>query len=338
MERKRDNFALDRAFSLIEGHPPKILAAVLMLAMAGAGYQQIGSRMDARRSPEPGHLVDIGGYRLKINCLGSGTPIVILESGLGDVLAEWERVQLQISNFTRVCSYDRAGYGESDASPLPRTSLQISRELHALLQNAGERPPFILVGHSFGGYNARVFNGKYPNEVAGMVLADSPQEDQYELLPVAWRHFDVELLNRWKSQAEWMPLEIALGIARLKYRTVLGSDGYLILQSKYLKARFNELKEIEISAEQARGSGTLGNKPLVVLTAVQQDDTLRRALSRADFTQFQEIWVRTLQPRLVRLSTHGKQVVLADVGHDIPAQRPKAIVEAVREIYSASSE
>ncbi|HEX8881763.1 MAG TPA: alpha/beta hydrolase, partial [Candidatus Acidoferrum sp.] len=138
--------------------------------------------MDARRSPEPGRLVDVGGYRLKINCGGRGSPTVLLESGLGDVLSEWRPVQLQISTFTRVCSYDRAGYGESDAGPLPRTSLQISRELHALLQNAGEHPPYILVGHSFGGYNVRVFNGEFRNEVVGMVLADSPQEDQYELL------------------------------------------------------------------------------------------------------------------------------------------------------------
>ncbi|HEV2992151.1 MAG TPA: alpha/beta hydrolase [Candidatus Angelobacter sp.] len=158
-----------------------ILALLLILPLIGAAYQQVGSRMDARRSPEPGHLVDVGGHRLKINCAGTGSPTVVLESGLGDLLSEWQPVQRQISMFTRVCAYDRAGYGESDAGPLPRTSLQISRELYALLQNAGEHPPYILVGYSFGGYNVRVFEGKFPNEVVGMVLVDSPQEDQYEL-------------------------------------------------------------------------------------------------------------------------------------------------------------
>lgn len=285
-----------------------------------------------RTSPEPGRLVDVGGYRLKINCAGSGSPTVVLESGLGDLLSEWRPVQLRISSFTRVCSYDRAGYGESDAGPLPRTSLQISRELHTLLQNAGEYPPYILVGHSFGGYNMRVFNGKFPNEVAGMVLADSPQEDQYQLLPPAWRRFGVELLSRWQGQAEWMPPQITLGIARLRFRKVLGSDACLILQSKYLKARASELKEIQTSAEQARVSGTLGDKPLVVLTATQQDETLRSALSPEDFTRFQQLWVRTLQPRLLQLSTRGKQVILSDVGHDIPRQRPEAIVDAVRQL------
>lgn len=313
-----------------------ILASILMLAIVGTAYQQLGSRVDAHRLPEPGRLVDVGGYHLKINCTGSGSPTVILESGLGDLLSEWRLVQLQISSFTRVCSYDRAGYGESDAGPLPRTSWQISRELHALLRNAGEQPPYILVGHSFGGYNVRVFNGKFPNEIVGMVLADCPQEDQYELLPLAWRHFGAELLSRWQGQAEWMPPQIALGIARLRFRKALGPDAYLILQAKYLKARASELKEIQTSAEQARASGTLGDKPLVVLTAVQQDQALRAALSAEDFIRFQELWVRTLQPRLLQLSARSKQVILSDLGHDIPAQRPAAIVDAVRQIYAAN--
>lgn len=315
-----------------------IFGSITTLLVVGAAYQQFGSRMDARRSPEPGRLVDVGGYRLKINCAGRGSPTVVLESGLGDVLSEWRPVQLQISTFTRVCSYDRAGYGESDAGPLPRTSLQISRELHALLQNAGEHPPYILVGHSFGGYNVRVFNGEFPNEVVGMVLADSPQEDQYELLPLAWRRFGVGLLSRWQGQAEWMPPQITFGIARLRFRKALGPDGYLILQSKYLKARASELKEIQTSAEQARASGTLGNKPLLVLAATQQDEALRNALSQEDFTRFQELWVRTLQPRLAKLSTRGKQIIISDVGHDIPTQRPEAIVDAVRQIYATSSQ
>ncbi len=313
-----------------------VFISLLILAALGAAYQLVGSRIDARRSPEPGRLVDVGGYRLKINCTGNGSPTVILESGIGDVLPEWKQVQIRISSFARVCSYDRAGYGESEAGPMPRTSLQIARELHVLLQNAGERPPYILVGHSFGGYNVRVFNGEYPSEVAGMVLADSPQEDQYELLPVAWRQLGADLLSRWQSQAAWLPPQIALGIARLRYHRLLGPDSYLILQSKYLKARSSELEQIRTSAEQARASGKLGNKPLVVLTAVKQDETLRIALSPEDFARFQELWVKTLQPRLAKLSTRGKQVILSDMDHDIPTHGPEAIVNAVRDTYNAT--
>lgn len=121
-----------------------LTGAVALLALVGAAYQAIANKSDAHRSPEPGRLVDVGGFRLQLNCTGKGTPTVILESGLGDVLPEWERVQPRIAAFTRVCSYDRAGYGASDAGPMPRTSLEEADELHRLLKNAGERSPVVL--------------------------------------------------------------------------------------------------------------------------------------------------------------------------------------------------
>lgn len=293
--------------------------------------------MDARHSPEPGKLVDVGGHRLKINCTGHGSPTVILESGLGDVLVEWQTVQDQLSSFARVCSYDRAGYGDSDPGPFPRTSSQISVELHALLQNAGEHPPLILVGHSFGGYNVRVFNGNYSDEVVGLVLVDATQEDQYELLPNSWKQLSASQLSHYQSQAKWLPLQIELGIARFRYGKQLGRYGYLILQSKYLKARASELQQIQVSAEQARAAGAIGNKPLIVLTGAQLDNALKTGLSAEDFLRFQQIWAGTLQVRLARLSTRGKQVILPKAGHDIPAEQPKAIVEAVREIVAEAS-
>lgn len=315
-----------------------IVGLLTIVAIIGVGYQRMGSHMDARRSPEPGHLVNVGGLQFQINCEGSGSPTVILESGLGDILAEWQPVQAQISKFTRVCSYDRAGYGGSDAGPLPRTSWQIAVELHRLLQSAGEDAPFVLVGHSFGGYNVRVFNGQYPNEVAGLVLVDSVQEDQYELLPSTWKRVGASQLSRWQSQATWMPLQIDFGIARLRFRKLLGADTYLILQSKYLKARASELEQIQISGSQARAAGMIGNKPLIVLTGVEQDDALKKALSKEDFIRFQQVWVGNLQPRLARLSTRGKQVILPDVGHNIPAERPEAIVNAVREVLGSTAQ
>ena len=318
--------------------PLTILGLLTIVAIIGAGYQRVGSHMDDRRAPEPGHLVNVDGRQFQINCAGSGSPTVILESGLGDILTEWQPVQAQISKFTRVCAYDRAGYGGSDAGPQPRTSRQIAVELHRLLQSAGERAPFVLVGHSFGGYNVRVFNGQYPNEVAGLVLVDSVQEDQYELLPSAWKQVGASQLSRWQSQATWMPLQIELGIARLRFRKLLGADSYLILQSKYLKARTSELEQIEISGTQAHAAGMIGDKPLIVLTGVQQDDALKKALSAEDFVRFQQVWVRTLQPRLARLSTRGKQEILPDVGHNIPAERPEAIVKAVREVCAPTAQ
>lgn len=150
-----------------------LCALVILLVLAGASYQAIETRRDARRFPEGGQLVNVGGYRLMLNCTGSGSPTVILESGWSDVSIEWRTVQPEIAKFSRVCSYDRAGYGGSDPGPMPRTTLQIATELHTLLRKAGEMPPYVLVGSSFGGYNVRVFNGLYPDEVVGIVLADA---------------------------------------------------------------------------------------------------------------------------------------------------------------------
>jgi pimeloyl-ACP methyl ester carboxylesterase len=122
-------------------------------------------------------LVDIGGYRLHIHVTGKGDPTVVLIAGAGDFSFDWSLVQPGVARFTRVCSYDRAGSAWSDLGPTPRTMKQEAYELHLLLQKAGLRGPFILVGHSQGGLIARVYADQYPEEVAGMVLADSTHED-----------------------------------------------------------------------------------------------------------------------------------------------------------------
>jgi pimeloyl-ACP methyl ester carboxylesterase len=249
-----------------------LVGLLLLLALAGASYQAVATSVDARRFPEPGQLIDIDGIQLKLNCTGQGSPTVVLEAGLGDVLIGWKRVQSPIAEFSRVCSYDRAGYGGSDPGPMARTSAQIAKELHTLLQKAGEKPPYLLVGHSFGGYNVRVFNGQYPDQVAGIVLVDSTQEDQYELLPKAWNEIGAAMLKRYERQAKWAPIFIDLGLARamLRFQGIHGS--YLILQSKYVKARASELEAIQTSAEQARAAGNISEKPLVVLTAGRNSD------------------------------------------------------------------
>jgi len=283
-----------------------ILGLFALLAVAGASYQAIANRVDAGRYPEPGRLVDIGGFRLNLNCSGKGSPTVILEAGLGDFMGEWSRVQPEIAKFTRVCSYDRAGYGGSDPGPMPRTSSRIVEELHRLLQSAGEPRPYLLVGSSFGGYNVRVFNGKYPNEVAGLLLVDATQEDQYSLLPKAWQTISKEMLERWRSQAGWSSLYIDFGVARMLLRLRGLRPSRLVLQSKYLKARASELEQIQVSAAQARAAGTLGDKPLLVLTAGKiTDPSLRGGLSASDFDRFENTWVNDLQMRLMRLSSRG---------------------------------
>ena len=128
-------------------------------------------------TPKPsGKLVDLGGHKLHVYCSGHGSPAVLVENGLGDFSFDWTLVQSQVSRFTRICSYDRAGYAWSDPGPKPRTFAQINLELHDALEKLGEHGPFVLVGHSYGGPVMRNFAAQYPKDTAGMVLVDSAVE------------------------------------------------------------------------------------------------------------------------------------------------------------------
>lgn len=123
---------------------------------AGIFYQAVSEAIDQRRYPPQGELVDIGGFRLHINCMGQGTPTVVMDAGAGAPSITWGLVPSEIAKFTRVCIYDRAGFGWSDPNlRVPRTSQQSVDELYALLTKAEIKPPYILVGHSLGGQGKR---------------------------------------------------------------------------------------------------------------------------------------------------------------------------------------
>ena len=146
---------------------------VLALVVAGLIYQAIGVRRDARRLPPPGERIDIGGCKLHLRRMGRGSPAVILESGLSASCINWTRVQQDLASITTVVSYDRAGLGWSDPARSPRTSARIAAELHALLGYAGVEPPFVIVGHSFGGLVARSCYRRFPDEIGGLVFVDT---------------------------------------------------------------------------------------------------------------------------------------------------------------------
>jgi pimeloyl-ACP methyl ester carboxylesterase len=133
-----------------------------------------------------GKLIDIGSHRLHIHATGEGSPAVVLETGGLSWCLDWHLVQKEADKFSRICSYDRAGFGWSDPGPLPRSSAQIVRELQALLTQSGIQQPYILVGASFGGHTARLYADTYPDEVAGIILVDARHKDINAKMPVAW--------------------------------------------------------------------------------------------------------------------------------------------------------
>jgi len=318
------------------------VALLAFLAVTGAAYQFVSERADRSRFPQVGRSIDVGGFSLNLNCTGQGQPqpTVILDSGLGIPAVGWQLVQTQIAKFARVCSYDRAGYGWSDAGPFPRTSLEIARELHTLLASARVPPPYILVGHSFGGFTVRLFNQLYPAEVAGVVFVDSSEEDQQQKMGRSIRNANAKDLRQLRRMNAVMPFLIDFGIARAAVTRSLYTQKlpldlrdeliYLQLQSKYVKAILSEESFFAESADQVRAAGTLGDKPVIVLTAGAALPI--PGVPNEDASQFFAAWVGELQPRLAHLSTRGRQIILPNSHHLIPFEQPDAIVSAVTDI------
>src|SRR5918998_469477 len=152
-----------------------LVGLILVVLLAGLVYQFVATRLAYREYPAPGEMVAVSGHGMQLYCAGKarGGPTIVMDSGIGGGVLDWQTVQPKVAKFARVCSYDRSGLGWSESGPKPRTSPQIVKELHALLENAGVGGPYVLVGHSFGGANVQLYDAEYPEEVAGMVLVDS---------------------------------------------------------------------------------------------------------------------------------------------------------------------
>ncbi len=254
--------------------------------------------------------VDVGGHRLRIVTYGRGTPAVVIEAGGSQAGIEnphWKAVIDEISKTTRICVYDRANLGWSDAIPNKwRTSQDIAKDLHTLLTAAKVPGPYVLVGHSVGGLNARVYAGLYPDEVAGVVLVDATHPDRKSKLLAALPAESPDEDENIKAVRE----------------NIIAED---------TDPSFNgERMDPVASAAQARAAGTLGDKPLVVLTrspkAYAQNPIMRHFLEPA--------W-QELQRDLARLSSNSTHKVAAKAGHFISVDEPQLVIDAIRQVIDA---
>jgi len=316
---------------------------VLLLAVSGISYQAVEARADARRFRQVGKSIDVSGYDLNIDCTGKGSPTVVLVSGLGVPASGWRLVQPGIANFARVCSYDRAGYGWSDPGPMPRTLSQLAKELHALLENAGEKPPYILVGHSFGKGSVLVYNKLYPDEVAGMVLAEGgPIKLKLPASILAPAKADLRRRQRDRTYASALYF---FGISRfLARKDIEGVDeptddqewAYHAIQPKFIRATTSEVEEqfAGDSESELADAPTLGDKPLVVLIAGKGMWGL--PLISEDWVDLRKNWVDGQIQLAQHFSTKGKWQIVSDSTHAIPDERPDAITAAVRDVYAGA--
>ena len=154
---------------------------ITALVMGGAIFESIARKQAAEKYPAPGKLVDIGDRKIQLDCRGAGSPTVVLESGLDNLGSlSWAKVHDSIAQTTRVCAYSRAGIMWSDPAPGDFDSKRTAQDLHAALTKAGEKTPWVMVGHSLGGPHIMMFTSLFDKEVAGLVFVDASHPDQVE--------------------------------------------------------------------------------------------------------------------------------------------------------------
>jgi pimeloyl-ACP methyl ester carboxylesterase len=305
-----------------------LLLFALGLCAVGFLYENIAEARDMRFNPMPGRLVDVDGRKTHINCIGDGSPVVILDSGLGDTYISWHKVQPEIAKFTRVCSYDRAGLGYSDPSSEPRTSKVIAQELHVLLSAANIPPPYVLVGHSMAGFDVRLFASAYRSEVAGMVLVDASHPEQESRLPLELKNLEGTELR----EIEFLEFTMPFGAPRLLN---LCDDDALARAAECnfhsVREAVAELKAIHESADEAATTGPFGDMPLIVLS--HDPDKPSAELSPDLARSTNEAWTK-MQEELSHLSTRGTRQIARNSAHYIQLDRPEVVVDAVRTVVS----
>ena len=294
----------------------------------------------------PGELVSIGGHKMHLNCTGAGSPTVVVEAGVGDISTDWVFVQERVSKFTRICTYDRAGYAWSEPGPLPRTYTQINFDLHELLATAHEKGPFVLVGHSFGGPLVRWYTKLYAADVVGLLLVDTVHEDQR--IPIMGK----ATLLRGSATGRAIPsprLQVNATDPKPEF-VPAGNDPIEPPMDKLPPAnqkidqwavaqpniRAMVQSELDWSPESlaifaaAPQKGSLGARPLIVLTREHggYDDNLDVPASVLEEERLK------LQKKLAELSTNSEQRIIPS-GHNMHIEAPDAVSSAIHAIVMA---
>jgi pimeloyl-ACP methyl ester carboxylesterase len=297
------------------------------------------------------------GRRLNLYCTGKGSPTVIFDSGVASETVEWALVQTEVGKHTRACSYDRAGVGFSDPGIRTGTSLNIVDDLHRLLRAAGIAPPYVLVGHSYGGMNVRLYKDYYPSEVVGMVLVDPSHEDwvhrvwAYKPEQPTYEQVVADSFEpMWRDERECLRAATVGFVegSKIFHKCVPEFDprfseeinkAYrkIYLTPAYHQAVLTEDENLHFeSSDQLRAARTwYGNMPLVVLAAGDRPK-LRKGETQAHHDAINRMWY-VLFDELAALSTRGINRVVPNTGHDIPLTQPAAVSGAVLEVIDQAS-
>lgn len=294
-----------------------------------------------QKFPPPGQMIDIGGFRLHASVSGQGTPAVILEPGLGGFSFQYTHIQPAVAAFTRVMAYDRAGQGWSDSSPRPRTPANLASEMKTLLSRLDLRPPYVLVGHSFGGLLVRLYAGFHPDEVAGVVLVDSSDVEQYDTFP----NLD-KLTNQMAMGVRVLKIASRAGLgkhlAKLSLGKAAGSlskedlDTFLtvVSQPKHLETQVAEFAQHRCYfGPDSQVPQSLGETPLIVITAGNSVSGKQKfgGITADQVNERHQQW----QKDLSRISSRGEHRVVPGATHFSILFQPEhaaVVVDAIRRL------
>ena len=319
------------------------IGALLVVAIVfGSVAEAVMRRRAVSQYPAPGQLVDVGGgRRIQLDCRGSGSPTVLLESGLDNLgSVSWALVHDSIATTTRTCAYSRAGIMWSDPASGAFDSKHVSEDLHAALAKAGEHPPFVVAGHSLGGPYALLYTGLYPSEVAGLVFVDASHPDQLDRLrkatgtsmqPPTGMLSAVAALS-WTGVIRLIPDGAS---PKLPGAAVAAAGAYT---SPSPGPTLRELKGLAATLQTAGQYRQLGDRPLVVLTAMAPlpDDVLKSAgLTREQGDRMRTAW-KGLHDDEATWSTHSRHELVPDATHYIQLDRPDVVIKAVREVVGTA--
>jgi pimeloyl-ACP methyl ester carboxylesterase len=317
-----------------------VLSLVVLVAVAiGASTAFNALAIYHYRATIPGKFYNVHGYRMHIYCTGQGSPTLILDAGLGGDWAAWGAVQPELSKITRVCSYDRAGFGRSSARPGTRDADHIAGELHDLLIQAGITGPIILMGHSIGGLYIRDYAALYPQQVAGLVLVDSsiPLQDKTPVFQavIARAQKPEPAVQRFLEQAT-----LILGVPRLVGLASFVPHGWdprvgkMMVEDRFSQddaaeaaAAEAELKTMDQSGREALRAKNFGNLPILIFSE-DPDDPQLSGLPADLARQFAEAW-NPMQNQLKGLSTRSRRIIAKGSGHLIPVERPDVLSKEV---------
>jgi pimeloyl-ACP methyl ester carboxylesterase len=312
-----------------------VVAAIGACLVAGFVAQRLNEFRDARRFPAPGQLIDVGGRRLHLLCKGlSDGPTVVIEQGLASPSILWWRVQDAVAGFARVCTYDRAGYQWSDPAPAAQTVHDAVADLHALLDKAQIPQPYVLVGHSFGGPLVRLFAREHPEEVAGLVLVDTPDEgvvlrDSFAGYSRLLRRMFAVMraaasvgLMRWAMNLQAAPLQLSADSTG-----VLGAKAGTPVFFRTAVENARALEQMAAEWRNAGGLGGLGDRPLSVIT--------HGIPFPGPAAVLEEGWSEG-QRNLARLSTNSELIVATKSNHMINNDEPDLVVDAIRRVHAAA--